>query len=195
MAAMTRRLLEQLSGVFANEAQALANPPLFASIRVVFRPMPRLATGSLLLEQAYALDPGHPYRIRVLRVRHHQEHGLIIENWSLHDEERFYGATMDPERLAQVQQQDLTLLQGCTYRVETAGDGFRGEVEPGCNCRVQRAGRETYLVSRFEVGEGWLRTTDQGFDPQTHAHVWGGVAGAFAFERTSSFAAELPATW
>ena len=195
MASMTRRLLEQLSGAFANEAQALANPPLFASIRVVFRPMPRLAAGSLLLEQAYALDPGHPYRIRVLRVRHHQEHGLVIENWSLQEEERFYGATMDPERLAQVQQQDLTLLQGCTYRVETAGDGFRGEVEPGCNCRVQRAGRETYLVSRFQVGEGWLRTTDQGFDPQTHAHVWGGVAGAFAFERTSSFAAELPATW
>ena len=120
---------------------------------------------------------------------------MIIENWTLHEEERFYGATMDPERLVQVQQQDLTLLQGCTYLVEKAGEGFRGEVEPGCNCRVQRAGRDTYLVSRFEVGEGWLRTTDQGFDPQTHDHVWGGVAGAFDFERTSSFAAELPEGW
>jgi len=195
MALIARRLLEQLSGVFSNEAQAVANPPLFASIQVVFRPTPRLAPGSLLLEQAYALDPGQPYRIRVLRVRHRQEQGLIIENWSLQDEERFYGATMEPERLVYIQQQDLTLLQGCTYLVETAGDGFRGEVEPGCNCRVQRAGRETYLVSRFEVGEGWLRTTDQGFDPQTHDRVWGAVSGAFEFERTRSFAAELPEAW
>jgi len=195
MALIARRLLEQLSGVFSNEAQAVANPPLFASIQVVFRPTPQLAPGSLLLEQAYALDPSQPYRIRVLRVRHQQAQGLIIENWALHEEERFYGATMDPERLVQVRQEDLTLLQGCTYLVETAGDGFRGEVEPGCNCRVQRAGRETYLVSRFEVGKGWLRTTDQGFDPQTHTHVWGGVAGAFKFERTGSFAAELPDAW
>ena len=169
--------------------------PLFASIQVVFRPTPQLAPGSLLLEQAYALDPSQPYRIRVLRVRHHQEQGLIIENWALRNEERFYGATMDPERLVHIQQQDLTMLQGCTYLVETAGDGFRGEVEPGCNCRVQRAGRETYLVSRFEVGEGWLRTTDQGFDPQTHDHVWGAVSGAFEFERIGSFAAELPEPW
>lgn len=192
---MARRLLEQLSGAFSNEAQAIANPPLFASIQVVFRPTPQLEPGSLLLEQAYALDPSQPYRIRVLRVRHHQEQGLIIENWALHDEERFYGATMDLERLVQVQQEDLTLLQGCTYLVETQGDGFRGEVEPGCNCRVQRAGRETYLVSRFDVGGGWLRTTDQGFDPQTHERVWGGVAGAFEFERTRSFAVELPESW
>ena len=195
MALIARRLLEQLSGAFSNEAQALANPPLFASIQVVFRPTPQLAPGSLLLEQAYALDPSQPYRIRVLRVRHHQEQGLIIENWALHDEERFYGATMDPERLVRIRQQDLTLLQGCTYLVEAAAAGFQGEVEPGCNCRVQRGGRETYLVSRFEVGEGWLRTTDQGFDPRTHTRVWGGVAGAFEFERTSSFAAELPETW
>lgn len=192
---MARRLLEQLSGAFSNEAQAIANPPLFASIQVVFRPTPQLAPGSLLLEQAYALDPSRPYRIRVLRVRHHQDQGLIIENWALRDEERFYGATMDPERLVHIRQQDLTMLQGCTYLVETAGGGFRGEVEPGCNCRVQRAGRETYLVSRFEVGEGWLRTTDQGFDPQTHDHVWGAVSGAFQFERISSFAAELPEPW
>ncbi len=123
MALIARRLLEQLSGVFSNEAQAVANPPLFASIQVVFRPTPRLAPGSLLLEQAYALDPGQPYRIRVLRVRHRQEQGLIIENWALQDEERFYGATMEPERLVHIQQQDLTLLQGCTYLVETAGGG------------------------------------------------------------------------
>ena len=214
MALIARRLLEQLSGTFSNEAQAVANPPLFASIQVVFRPTPQLASGSLLLEQAYALDPNQPYRIRVLRVHFceenafpkvkakpkglsglPQEQSLIIENWALHDEERFYGATMDPERLIQIRQQDLTLLHGCTYIVEGQGDGFRGEVEAGCNCRVQRNGRETYLVSRFEVGEGRLCTTDQGFDPQTHEHVWGGVAGPFEFERTRSFAEELPESW
>ena len=195
MASTTRRLLEQLSGSFSNEAQAVANPPLFASIQVVFRPTPRLAPGSLLLEQAYALDPGQPYRIRVLRVRHDEQQGLIIENWALHGEERFYGATMDPERLVCIQPEDLTLLRGCTYLVAAEEDGFRGEVEPGCSCRVQRSGRETYLVSRFQVGKGWLRTTDQGFDPQTHTHLWGSLAGPFVFEQVQSFAAELPPGW
>ncbi len=195
MALIARRLLEQLSGSFSNEAQAVANPPLFASIQVVFRPTPQLAHGSLLLEQAYALDPSQPYRIRVLRVCHHREQGLMIQNWALHHEERFYGATMDPERLGCIQQEDLTLLQGCTYLVQVRGDGFCGEVEPGCQCRVQRSGRDTYLVSRFQVGQGWLRTTDQGFDPKTHEHVWGSVCGDFEFERTRSFAGELPESW
>ena len=60
-------LLKMLSGSFSNQQQAFDNPPLYAHILVRFRPAPQLAPGSLLLEQAYAIAPHEPYRIRVLR--------------------------------------------------------------------------------------------------------------------------------
>lgn len=194
MADHRRRLLEQLSGRFSNEAQALANPPLFAAIQVALRPVPHLTPGSLLLEQAYTLQPERPYRIRVLEVGT-DSRGLIIRNHALANEERFHGATASPEQLATLSTEDLQLLEGCTYLVESSGNSFRGEVEPGGRCRVQRSGQESYLVSSFEVGEGWFRSSDQGFDPVTHTRLWGSVAGPFVFERVQSFAAELPPGW
>ena len=194
MGSPRRRLLEQLCATFSNQAQALANPPLYAHIQVVFRPAPQLAAGSLLLEQAYALDPTQPYRIRVLRVCE-DSRGLIIENKAIVAEQRFHGATADPSRIATIREDDLCLLEGCTYLVEPDGAGFCGEVEPGCNCRVQRKGSEAYLVSSFRVGPEHLETVDQGFDPVTHSHLWGCLAGPFAFRVTERFCHELPPDW
>ena len=68
MSSSLARLIQQLSAGFSNQAQAFDNPPLYAHILVKFRPLPQLAPGSLLLEQTYAITPGAPYRIRVLRA-------------------------------------------------------------------------------------------------------------------------------
>ncbi|MFM9047536.1 MAG: CpcT/CpeT family chromophore lyase, partial [Cyanobium sp.] len=89
------RLLRQLCGSFSNQHQAFENPPLFAHILVTTRPVPQLVKGSLLLEQAYAITPATPYRIRVLRPKW-EEGQLIIHNLALQDEQRFWGATADP---------------------------------------------------------------------------------------------------
>lgn len=188
------RLVQMLSGGFSNQAQAFDNPPLYAHILVRLRPLPQLAPGSLLLEQSYAINPAAPYRIRVLRAEQGPD-GLIIHNQAIAEDQRFWGAVDDPERRAGIAAADLRPLEGCTYRVQEEGEGFVGEVEPGCRCLVERKGRTAYLVSRLELLPHRMRTIDRGHDPITHEHLWGSLAGPFDFARTDDFSAEIPAAW
>jgi hypothetical protein len=187
-----------LSAGFSNQQQAFDNPPLYAHILVKFRPMPQLQPGSLLLEQSYAINPAAPYRIRVLRAERQngQDGGkLIIHNQALADDQRFWGAVDNPELRQQIQISDLKPLEGCAYEVREEGDGFIGEVEPGCRCLVERKGAVSYLVSRLELDPHGMRTLDRGHDPQTHEHLWGSLAGPFEFSRTDDYSAEVPQAW
>lgn len=192
------RLVTMLSAGFSNQQQAFDNPPLYAHILVKFRPLPQLAPGSLLLEQSYALEPSTPYRIRVLRAEQldaAQGHGLVIHNQALVDDQRFWGAVENAELRQQIQTADLKPLEGCAYVVREEGDGFIGEVEPGCRCMVERKGALSYLVSRLELDPRGMRTLDRGHDPQTHEHLWGSLAGPFEFSRTDDYSAEVPEAW
>ena len=188
------RLVHLLSAGFSNQQQAFENPPLYAHILVKMRPLPQLAPGSLLLEQSYAINPAAPYRIRVLRPER-QGDGLVIHNQAVIDEQRFWGAVDDAELRRRIQPQDLRPLDGCTYRVREDGEGFIGEVEPGCRCLVERKGATTYLVSRLELDAHGMRTIDTGHDPTTHEQVWGSLAGPFEFSRTDDYSGEIPAAW
>ena len=188
------RLLHLLSGGFSNQQQAFDNPPLYAHILVKFRPLPQLKPGSLLLDQSYAINPAAPYRLRVLQAEQGQD-GLVIHNHALLDEQRFWGAIDDGQRRLQIQDADLRLLEGCSYVVRQQGEGFVGEVEPGCRCLVERKGSTAYLVSSFEIDAQSMRTLDRGHDPISHEHLWGSLAGPFEFERTDDFSSEIPAGW
>jgi len=194
MTSPSARLLRQLSAGFSNQHQAFENPPLFAHILVKFRPLPQLEPGSLLLEQCYSMDPGRPYRIRVLRVEQRSD-SLVIHNQAIGDEERFWGAVEDPDRRQQIRSGDLRLLEGCTYMVRETANGFIGEVEPGCRCLVERKGATAYLVSSFELDGQGMRTIDRGHDPSSHEQLWGSLAGPFEFERTHDYSGELPSDW
>ena len=188
------RLVQLLSAGFSNQSQAFDNPPLYAHILVKFRPLPQLAPGSLLLEQSYAINPVAPYRIRVLRPER-RDGQLVIHNQSLREAERFWGAVEDADKRAAITVADLQPLEGCSYVVQERGDGFVGEVEPGCRCLVERKGATAYLVSSFEIDPAGMRTIDRGHDPQTHEQLWGSLAGPFEFERTEDYSAEIPASW
>jgi hypothetical protein len=188
------RLVTLLSGGFSNQQQAFENPPLYAHILVKMRPLPQLSAGSLLLEQSYAINPAAPYRIRVLRPER-QGDALVIHNKAVIDEQRFWGAVDDAERRSRIQAEDLLPLEGCSYRVREDGEGFIGEVEPGCRCLVERKGTTTYLVSRLELDAQGMRTIDTGHDPTTHEQVWGSLAGPFQFSRTHDYSEEIPASW
>ena len=194
MESSLERLVRMLSGGFSNQDQAFENPPLYAHILVKFRPLAQLEPGSLLLEQSYAINPAAPYRIRVLRAER-QAGQLIIHNQALIDDQRFWGAVDDPERRSQIQASDLRPLQGCAYLVQEEGEGFIGEVEPGCRCLLERKGATSYLVSRLELNPTGMRTIDRGHDPQTHEHLWGSLAGPFEFARTDDYSNEIPSSW
>ncbi|MFM7549199.1 MAG: chromophore lyase CpcT/CpeT [Cyanobacteriota bacterium] len=188
------RLLRQLCGSFSNQTQAFENPPLFAHILVTTRPLPQLAPGSLLLEQAYAITPTTPYRIRVLRPEL-VDGQLIIHNLALREEQRFWGASLDASLRSGIQVDDLQPLPGCNYRVWEKGEGFAGEVEPGCRCLIERKGQMAYLVSHFELSPAGMQTIDRGHHPETHERLWGSLAGPFEFERTQDHSDELPDPW
>lgn len=194
MSPSLHHLVTLLSGSFSNQQQAFDNPPIYAHIHVAFRPLVHLAPGSLMLEQWYAFAPGQPYRIRVLRAVE-ENGGLVIHNHAIEDDRRFWGAIEDPSRMAEIQEQDLRFLNGCSYVVREDGDGFVGEVEPGCRCLVERKGSTAYLVSNFEISPRHMRTIDRGHDPITHEQLWGSLAGPFEFERHHDYAAEIPASW
>jgi hypothetical protein len=188
------RLLRQLCGSFSNQNQAFENPPLFAHILVTTRPVPQLSPGSLLLEQAYAITPSTPYRIRVLRPER-VDGQLIIHNLSLLEEKRFWGATADPSLRATLREEDLHHLPGCNYWVREQGEGFVGEVEPGCRCLVERKGQPAYLVSQLQLSEGRMCTIDRGHHPETHEQLWGALAGPFEFDRIQDHSGEIPEAW
>jgi hypothetical protein len=188
------RLVRMLSAGFSNQNQAFENPPLYAHILVKFRPLPQLEPGSLLLEQSYAINPAAPYRIRVLRVQR-QGDQLTISNQALVDDQRFWGAVDKAELRQSIQPGDLRPLEGCDYVVREQGDGFVGEVEPGCRCMVERKGSITYLVSRLELSPTGMRTIDTGHDPTSHKQLWGSLAGPFEFERTNDYSEEIPTDW
>jgi len=177
---------------FSNQEQAFENPPFFAHIRVCIRPLPlELLSGvSLYLEQAYDYALNDPYRVRVLKLLNAGDH-IEIENYSVKEEQQFYGASRDIQRLKALTADQLEKLPGCSFIVEWTGHSFKGKVEPGKGCTVLRKGQKTYLDSEFEIDQEKFISHDRGRDPQTDEHVWGAIAGPFQFVRWGSFADEV----
>ncbi len=185
-------LARLMASDFSNQEQAFENPPFFAHIRVCIRPLPlELLSGvSLYLEQAYDYALNDPYRVRVLKLLNAGDH-IEIENYSVKEEQQFYGASRDIQRLKALTADQLEKLPGCSFIVEWTGHSFKGKVEPGKSCTVLRKGQKTYLDSEFEIDQEKFISHDRGRDPQTDEHIWGAIAGPFQFVRWGSFADEV----
>jgi len=145
-------LARWMAADFSNQEQAWENPPFFAHIRVCMRPLPySLLSGvSLYVEQAYDYMLDRPYRSRVLKLVVNGDR-LEIENYNIHQAEMFAGAARDVGRLRSLKSEHLEKLPGCNMLVEKTEHGFKGNVEPGHACIVNRKGKTTYLDSEFEI--------------------------------------------
>lgn len=188
------KLTQWMAADFSNQAQAIENPPFFAHIQVCMRPLPRgFQSGiSLYLEQAYHFQLDRPYRVRVLHFIQ-RESDVLLENYRVTNEEKFYGAARDLSMLATLTPKDLEPMGGCDILVEWTGNSFRGKVEPGKKCMVERKGMQTYLDNEFIVTESHMTSYDRGRDPKTDELVWGSVAGPFEFDKLTRFASEVQA--
>lgn len=186
-------LARWMAADFSNQQQAFDNPPFFAHVRVCMRPLPiELLNGiSLYLEQAYDFSINQPYRVRILKLVPATDY-IQIENYAIEEQEKFYGASRDPQRLKSLQTAKINKLPGCTFITKWTGNNFKGEVEPGKGCMVTRNDKTTYLDSYFEVDQDKLISHDRGRDPETDEHLWGSIAGPFEFVRWASFAEEVP---
>ena len=185
-------LARWMASDFSNQAQAFENPPFFAHIRVCMRPLPVELLGgiSLYLEQAYDIELNSPYRVRVLKLVPMADR-IDIENYAIANEEQFYGASRDLQKLQELKKAEFKLMPGCTFITHWTGSSFKGRVEPGKGCMVVRKGKNTYLDSEFEIDGDKFISHDRGRDPETDAHVWGALAGPFEFTRRASFADEI----
>ncbi len=185
-------LARWMAADFSNQEQAFDNPPLYAHIRVCMRPLPlELLSGvSLFLEQAYDYALNQPYRLRVLKLVTVGDR-IHIENYTVKQEEKFYGASRNLQQLATLNTNDVDKMSGCDMIVEWTGNSFKGRVEPGKGCIVVRKGQKTYLDNEFEISEEAFLSLDRGRDIETDEHLWGSIAGPFRFVRWNSFADEV----
>jgi len=187
-------LAQWLAGDHSNWAQAIDNPPFFAHIRVGIRPLPNPITEDgvwLFLEQAYDFELHHPYRTAVLHLIYQNDRIEMI-NYRLKNAETFFGASRDRDRLVALDADAIAQLEGCTQWVQRADlHTFKGAVEPGKKCCINRKGVDTYLTIEFEVTENTYSSLDRGYDVVTDERVWGSIAGAFEFTKKLSYSNEI----
>ena len=185
-------LARWMASDFSNQAQAYANPPFFAHIRVCMRPLPdKLLDGtSLFLEQAYDFMLAQPYRLRVIKFSLVGDR-IELENFKVKDQEKFYGASRNLELLSTLTTDLIEKMEGCDMNVTWTGNSFQGQIKPGKACIVERKGKITYLDNSFEITDSKLTSYDRGRDPETDELVWGSIAGPFEFFPLQSFAQEV----
>ena len=187
-----KTLARWMASDFSNQAQAYANPPFFAHIRVCMRPLPQdLLNGtSLFLEQAYDFMLNAPYRLRVIKLSVVEDR-IELENFKVKDQEKFYGASRNLELLNTLTADSIAKMDGCDMDVIWTGNSFKGAIKPGKACIVERNGKITYLDNSFEITDNRLISYDRGRDPETDELIWGSIAGPFEFSQVASFASEV----
>jgi len=185
-------LARWMAADFSNQEQAFENPPFYAHIRVCIRPLPLelFSEVSLFLEQAYDFMLNQPYRMRVMKLIKAENH-IVIEHYTIKEEQKFYGASRNPERLKDLSVDQLAKMPGCDMLVEWTGNSFKGRVEPGKGCIVVRDGKNTYLDNEFEINADNFLSLDRGRDLESNEHLWGSIAGPFHFVRWGNFADEV----
>ncbi|MBW4616334.1 MAG: chromophore lyase CpcT/CpeT [Desmonostoc vinosum HA7617-LM4] len=183
-----------IAGDFSNYKQSFENPKNYAHIHVFFRPLPwEFFSGiGFYSEQVYDYDLWNPYRQGVHRLVDHKDH-IYIENYGLKDAFLYAGAARELDILKTITTDSIERRYHCGMIFKRDGDLFRGSVEPGNLCLIERDGCQTYLVSDVEVTETTWNSLDRGMDINTHNQVWGSTFGPLRFEKRESFAHEIPA--
>ncbi|BAU64868.1 hypothetical protein STA3757_22450 [Stanieria sp. NIES-3757] len=186
-------LAKLMAGDFSNHQQAFADSKTYAHIRIFFRPLPyQFFSGiGFYSEQTYDYDLWSPYRQGVHRLIA-RGNEIYIENYSLQDAYLYAGAGHNRDILLTIKPDSLERRYHCSMVFKKDGDLFRGSVEPGNKCLINRNGIETYLVSEVELTETTWISWDRGMDLVTHQQIWGSAAGPLKFEKRASFAHELP---
>ena len=187
-----------LSGHYSNKRQSSDNPKDYAHINIYFLPLSPQVLGApgFYSEQSYDYDPWRPYRQGIHKLLPSTDGPFIVENYGLADPLRVAGAGKMPELLNAINPSLLQERYGCAmhfYEIEPGK--YQGQVEPGKNCMVPRNGQLTYLVSEVLVDDSTWTSRDRGYDPITHAQVWGSEHGKLRFDRVYSYSDRIDQAW
>jgi CpeT protein len=185
-------LARWMAGDFSNQQQSFEQPQLYAHIHIFFRPLPfDFFSGiGFYSEQVYDYDLWSPYRQGVHRLVDQGEQ-IYIENYGLKDPIVYAGAARELDILKTITPDCIERRYNCSMIFKREGELFRGSVEPGNKCLIERNGCQTYLVSEVELTEQTWISLDKGMNIDTHEQVWGSTAGPLRFKKQKSFAEEL----
>ena len=117
---------------------------------------------------------------------------IYIENYSLNDPVQYAGAARELSILKTIKPDCIQRRYNCSMVFKRDGEMFRGSVEPGNQCLIEKRGCSTYLISDVEITETTWSSLDRGMDINTHQQIWGSDSGSLWFEKRQSFAAEVP---
>jgi CpeT protein len=186
-------LAQWIAGDFTNYKQSFERPQQFAHIHIFFRPLPFEFFNAIgfYSEQVYDHDMWSPYRQGVHRLVD-QGDQIYIENYGLDDPMLYAGAARELSILRTITPNCIERRYHCSMIFKREGDMFRGSVEPGNKCLIEKNGCLTYLISDVEVTETTWVSLDRGMDMENHQQVWGSNFGSLRFEKRESFAHELP---
>jgi CpeT protein len=186
-------LAQWMAGDFSNYKQSFEKPQQFAHIHVFFRPLPFEFFNAIgfYSEQVYDHDLWTPYRQGVHKLIDQGEQ-IYIENYSLNDPVQYAGAARELSILKTIKPDCIQRRYNCSMVFKRDGEMFRGSVEPGNQCLIEKKGCSTYLISDVEITETTWSSLDRGMDVNTHQQIWGSDFGSLWFEKRQSFAAELP---
>ncbi|MEG5059880.1 chromophore lyase CpcT/CpeT [Microcoleus sp. A2-C5] len=186
-------LAQWMAGDFSNYKQSFEKPQQFAHIHIFFRPLPFEFFNAIgfYSEQVYDHDMWTPYRQGVHKLID-QGAQIYIENYSLNDPVQYAGAARELSILKTIKPDCIQRRHNCSMVFKREGEMFRGSVEPGNQCLIQKKGCSTYLISDVEITETTWSSLDRGMDVNTHQQIWGSDNGSLWFEKRQSFATELP---
>ena len=186
-------LAQWMAGDFSNLKQAQENAKDYAHIHVLFRPLSFEFFGGIGMysEQVYDYDLWQPYRQGIHRLID-QDNQIYIENYSLKNPMYYAGSARDLNILKTITPECIERRYHCSMIFKREGDRFIGGVEPGNRCLIEKNGCQTYLDSFVEITETTWVSLDRGLDVNTHQQVWGSNFGPLRFEKSQSFAHEVP---
>jgi len=135
----------------------------------------------LYVEQALAVTPDQPYRIRVYRLEELAPGRFVSRVYALADEEAALQAWEDPGKLQMLDTMSLEERSGCAvFMKRTAPGTYEGSTMPGtCESRLRGA---SYAQAEVFLQDMELRSWDRGFDLRGN-QVWGAVAGPYIFKK------------
>ena len=182
-----------MAGDFSNQKQAQQDPANYSHLRVFFRPLPWdfFSAIGFYSEQSQDYDLWTPYRQGVHRLIDRGDR-IYIENYSLKDAMLYAGSGHNRDILKTITPDCIERRHNCSMIFYQEGKVFRGHVEPGNKCLINRNGVETYLVSEVEITENTWVSWDRGISLETGEQIWGSAIDRLKFEKRTSFADELP---
>lgn len=175
------RYIELRVGTFSSEAQAQADRRFTAiTWHIAERPDDGSGARWLYLE-AWMPGAEAPYMQRL--TRHHKEpDGTIVgQPFRLADPAPMIGAWQEPDRLLEINLQELDKVEGCELEIVRTGvDRFEGQTR-GARCTNTHRGA-AYAVSQSIVTATGASNWDRGFNAEGSL-VWGPSSGPYQFRR------------